>query len=283
MLMRIAMTIALGCSCATARAQWSCLETVWRIDADGAGSIFDITPRRDLQLTRWHLHVTTIEMVTVEVYWREGSYRGHEGDPSAWTLLGSATTQGQGINYPTVVNVGALPVHEGVTYGIYVHLASFQNGASEMLWGYGSGRVYENEDLSLTTGPGMGFPAFTNADARWMWCGAVCYEDARPFIALEGNCPGRLRLTWQDTAPNHWAGLCYSDVAGRFTLPAGPCGGTVLGLGSRNLRLVEAFNTGPDGRGSLVGFATEPFCIGYVQIIVTDGPCHTSNVVRVPD
>ena len=129
----------------------------------------------------------------------------------------------------------------------------------------------------------MGFPAFTNADARWMWCGAVCYEDARPLISLEGRCPGRLRLAGQETSSNHWAGLCYSDVTGRFTLPGGPCGGTVLGLGSRNLRLVRSFNAGADGQGRLVGFAWAPFCIGYVQIIVVDGPCQTSNVARVPE
>lgn len=283
MLKHIAVAVALGWCCTPASAQWSCLETIWGIDADGAGSMFDITPNRNLQLTRWHLNLTSIEMVTVEVYWREGSYVGHESDPSAWTLLGSATTQGQGVNYPTIVNVGSLPIHEGVTYGIYVHLASFQNGASEMLWVYGSGRVFENADLRLKTGPGMGFPAFTGADARWMWCGAVCYEDARPFIMLEGRCPGRLLLSWQDTSPDHWAGLCYSDVTGRFILPSGLCGGTVLGLGSRNLRLVRSFNTGPDGQGSLVALAPAPFCIGYVQIIVADGPCQTSNVVRVPD
>ncbi len=283
MFKRITIVVALAWCCAPASAQPSCLETVWRIDADGGGSMFDITPRRDLQLTRWHLNVTSIEMVTVEVYWREGTYVGHESDPSAWTFLGSATTQAQGMNYPTIVNVGALPVHEGATYGIYVHLASFENGASEMLWGIGNGRVFENDDLRITTGPGMGFPAFTGADARWMWSGAVCYENARPYIALEGRCPGRLLFRWQDAPPNQWAGICYSDVAGRFTLPAGPCGGTVLGLGGRNLRLVHSFNTGADGQGSLSALASAPFCIGYVQIIVMDGPCQTSNVIRVPD
>lgn len=102
-------------------------------------------------------------------------------------------------------------------------------------------------------------------------------------IEIQGNCPGVLVLRWSGATPSHLAGLWFSHNLGQFTLPAGPCGGTVLGLGTNGLRLDRTFHTSPDGEGYMRGRVTEYACGGYVQMMVQDGnPCATSDVLQLP-
>ena len=106
---------------------------------------------------------------------------------------------------------------------------------------------------------------------------------AQPVISIEGSCPGAVRFRWEGAAPNEWAGLLYSDERGTITLSQ-PCGGTVIGLGPRGLRLVSVFRTSANGAGVANGQADSRSCGGFLQLVVQDGyPCTTSNVVQVPE
>ena len=279
------MTVIVVClaACASpALAQPECLTTTFESTSNGwGGNMFDLAPKRDIDLTRWQVNTSGTEMVTIEIYWREGSYRGFENDPAAWTLLGSATTQGQGRDYPTSVNVGDLPVYEGRIYGIYIHLASYEIGVQSMPWTSRLSNVYENDDLKITTGVGLRFPAFQGQHFPDVtWNGTVCYEDARPLIAIEGKCPGRLTFRWDRTEPDLWAGLCWGRNRGLTVIPL-PCSGTELGI-QGSVTLFTVFRTGPEGRGRLSGEASQQFCGGYLQVLVVD-TCDTSNVVQVPE
>lgn len=283
---RMMIFIAAGlAACASpALAQPTCLTTSFASNNAFAGNMFDIEVKRNIDLTRWQVNTSGTDMVTIEIYWREGSFRGYENDPSAWTLLGSATTQGQGTDYPTSVNVGNLPAYEGRVYGFYVHLASYQIGVQSLRWVRGEPTVFENDDLKLTTGVGLGFPAFFGRiyENNW-WSGTVCYAEPKPLIAVEGDCPGRMTFYWDRSLPQRHAGLLYARNLGRFTIPAIQCGGTELGLGSQQLQLIRAFNTGPEGRGRFASPVTAPYCGGYLQMIVVDrSPCPLSNIVQLP-
>ncbi len=277
-----AFLVLVLCCASPALAQHWCLTTSFESNSGWAGNMFDIEPKRDLDLTRWQINTSGTDLVTVEIYWREGGYLGYENDPSAWTLLGSATTQGQGRDYPTSINVGDLIVYEGRTYGIYVHLASYSVGVRQLRWVGGEPTVFENDDLKLTTGVGMRFPAFSGEPfENEMWSGTVCYEDPRPHIEVDGFCPGRLALTWDRCAPDRWAGVCYARNRGRYIVLE-PCWGVELGLGTDHLQLVRTFDTGPEGQGRLFIRVPPEECGGYVQIIVIGSPCETSNVVQLP-
>lgn len=103
-------------------------------------------------------------------------------------------------------------------------------------------------------------------------------------ITIQGECPGQLVVRWEGATPDRPAAIAFSRREGHFTLPAGPCHGTVLGLSSgHGFRDVRDFRTGSKGRGRLTGQAHLAACGGYLQMIVADGlPCTTSNVVQIP-
>lgn len=100
-------------------------------------------------------------------------------------------------------------------------------------------------------------------------------------ISIEGECPGILSLHWNGAVPNRNAGIAYSRVPGRWTMPGGgPCGGTTLGI--KNPILVTIVQTGDDGRGHIDGYVPPGLCSIYLQMVVADGyPCQTSNVVQI--
>ncbi|MCL4196056.1 MAG: hypothetical protein KJZ69_01070 [Phycisphaerales bacterium] len=117
--------------------------------------------------------------------------------------------------------------------------------------------------------------------AALAYLGAASSARAQVIITLQGDCPGRMTFAWQGAAPDELAGLLFALNTGNYVL-SHICQGTVLGLGSHQLQLVRSFRTGPDGRGEMSGPAPRRACGGYVQMIVVDGICTTSNVVQIP-
>ncbi len=272
----------IGAASVSALAQPDCLTTTFADNNGWAGNMFDIEPHRDLDLSRWQVNVSGTDLVTISIYWRDGSYQGYERDPEAWTLIGTATTQGQGSGYPTSVNVGDLPVSAGRTYGIYVHLESYEPG-SRIRYTNGEPTIFENTDLKLTTGVGRGSPAFSGSiDSNRRWNGTICYESPRPLMAVGGVCPGYVSIAWDRTRPDRWAGVFYGSRLGSYTLLE-PCWGVQLEI-TGNLRVVRHFRTGSEGEGRLTGRAPGGFCGGYLQMVVGDPQegCVTSNVVQIP-
>ncbi len=104
-----------------------------------------------------------------------------------------------------------------------------------------------------------------------------------PAISLMGDCPGQVEVRWSGATASRIAVLCFSQELGDYLLPGGPCGGTLLGLGSRGIRVARYFRTGPNGEGAIRGHAAPIACGGYLQMVVVDAsPCTTSNVAQIP-
>ncbi len=111
-----------------------------------------------------------------------------------------------------------------------------------------------------------------------------CVAQVDLTIRIEGDCPGRITMTWEGATPDRYAGLCFSQSLGQVTLPDPLCAGTVLGLGTRGLRLLRWFEVGPEGMGETTGRAAPLACGGYLQMLVNGYPrCQTSNVVQLPE
>ncbi len=101
-------------------------------------------------------------------------------------------------------------------------------------------------------------------------------------LALGGHCPGTINIGWSGATPNRQMGIVYARNTGSFQVPGGPCAGTLLGLGTNQLQLVNTIGTA-GGSGNVNGNAGGGACGGYLQLVVVDAnPCTTSNVVALP-
>ncbi|MCC6908985.1 MAG: hypothetical protein IT430_13660 [Phycisphaerales bacterium] len=100
-------------------------------------------------------------------------------------------------------------------------------------------------------------------------------------LSLSGQCPGTIRVTWNNAPPQTQQGIVFARNTGSFVIPNGPCQGTQLGLGTSQLQLVNTVATG-NGSGSVNGQAGTGACGGYLQLVAVESPCETSNVAQLP-
>lgn len=98
-------------------------------------------------------------------------------------------------------------------------------------------------------------------------------------LSIVGPCPGLNTVTINGGIPGNVCRVLYAFGTGSFTIPSGPCAGTVLGLDSS----VSIYN-GPftfDASGQVIFSASIPAAACgsvWVQAIEV-GTCNTSNVV----
>lgn len=100
-------------------------------------------------------------------------------------------------------------------------------------------------------------------------------------VAVSGSCPGTVRVDWSGATPNKQQAIVFASNTGNFSVPSGPCQGTVLGLGTQNIRLVNTISTG-NGSGQVNGNASGAACGGFLQLVTIGSPCETSNVAQIP-
>jgi len=116
-----------------------------------------------------------------QIWYRSGSFVGHETDRTGWTLLGTGAYTTNGVNIATPYDVGnQLLIAPGASFGILMVTSSeaqrikYTNGAS----------VFSDGILQITSGVGIDFqtaPAGTppintgNFPANRIWNGSIGY------------------------------------------------------------------------------------------------------------
>ncbi len=141
------------------------------------------------------------------------------------------------------------------------------------------------EDLIKSTCTDIGAPGVDNVFGygRVNLKNAMNASPPPPTFTLTatGICPGRVTVSWDGATPNSTVALIYAKNTGSFVIPFGPCQGTVLGLGSRSIQLVNTFSSGSNGSGSRSGQSQSGACLGWMQMHDLPG-CNLTNVVRHP-
>jgi hypothetical protein len=99
-----------------------------------------------------------------------------------------------------------------------------------------------------------------------------------PTLSRAGTCPGTVSATVTGATPNGNVALAIALNAGSFTIPGGPCGGTVLGL--QQPSLVGIFNANGAGTFTLSGNLPAGFCGRRLQA-VDIASCTATNVVQL--
>ena len=158
----------LDCACQTGQ-----LGTPF-VGGNGAGgNMFDITALKNIEVQGVDVSIGT-STLTIEVWYRPGSYVGFENSSAGWTLAGTASATGAGTNVPTPVPLTlAIPIQSGQTYGFYVTATS---GSLTYTNGTVVGNVAaSNVDLQIKEGVGKSYP-FASTFTPRIWNGVVHYE-----------------------------------------------------------------------------------------------------------
>lgn len=140
------------------------------------GNMFDVvTVGKSLNVTGFDINVgKQNSVVSIAVYYRLGSFAGHESDPSAWILAGTAKTVSQGIGNHTFVDVPDFELANYSIYGIYITIESAAFGQNHYQFRTGS-KVFSNADLQTNGGIGLGSQNGLSKRDR-TWNGTMYYE-----------------------------------------------------------------------------------------------------------
>ncbi len=161
------------------------LDTSFSSDGGASGSMFDLTPARDLDLDGIDVNIAGAGPTSsVTIRYRTGSSVGFESTSAGWTLLGTDTAAvSPGQDGATPVRVRGARLLAGQTYGVYVSLNS--GGTLRSLAGPHS---YTNADLSLASNCDKGAPLFTGATtSSRAFSGRIYYHTAGCYPNCDGS------------------------------------------------------------------------------------------------
>jgi hypothetical protein len=125
---------------------------------NGSGGVFfDLTPATQaLYFTAFQTYFasTAGTGLTVNVYWRSGSYQGHESNSAAWNFAEAVagTSAGSTGLSDQLTLMNPILLQAGQVTGIYLH--SITSGSGIRYTGTGSGghqTTFSNSDITLTS------------------------------------------------------------------------------------------------------------------------------------
>lgn len=115
----------------------------------------------------------------------------------------------------------------------------------------------------------------------WPWSTIIDnheFGSGGPTLTVSGTCPGFTTANITGATPNGNVALAIALNAGSFTIPGGPCGGTVLGL--QQPSLVGMFSANGAGAVTVSGNLPAGFCGRRLQAVDL-ASCTPTNVVQL--
>lgn len=171
----------------------------------GGGNMFDVTAYSEITIDSFDLNLNA-GTVTVDVYYKAGSYAGFETNSGAWTLLGSGSATSTGAGIPTRLAVGGLTIPAGQTYSIYLYTSSMVYTTLSVTTNY------TNSDLNIACGVGLcSLFGGTNNPRGW---------NGRLYYTAEG-CPSNRTPVAVTVNPLPTVSLADSSNCGPLSLDAG--------------------------------------------------------------
>lgn len=249
------------------------LTTTFAANNGSVGNMFDIEPKTDLHIKRFGIHTSAPLLTTVsaEVWYRVGSYQGHESSSTGWTRLGSGSAFSLGAGNPTTIAIANnYTFAADQTYGIYVNLTSY-DGSYTLRYTNATGpNVYEDHHLKITTGVGKA-EGWGGAVFFWrQWNGTISYEGANGQRSLETTFLGA----------NGASGIMFQvDAATPLTINSFDV--NINSAGASGLVAVDVFYR----TGSYVGHEQNPNSWTYLgtDFKVFGAPANTPTRIAVGD
>jgi hypothetical protein len=194
------------------------------------GNMFDLTVGNSgISVTAVDIHTTSTASVTIETYYRVGTYVGADTNAALWTLHESVTATGAGTgNGTTITYTSPLILNSNTVYGMYITATT---GSLQYTNGTGGNQQYSNADIQLDLGYGKSYPFGSTFNPR-VWNGTIYYTAGLSVVTpaslpagAEGSAYSTTILADYGTTPYTWANL-----SGSTALPSG----LSLSAGSNN-------------------------------------------------
>jgi len=180
------------------------------------GNMFDLEVYEDITISSIDVNVDTPAgtVTAVDVWYRNGSYVGNEGNANGWIFAGTdtkAVSAGPG-GYTTAA-IGGVDLSAGSTYGFYVRAS----GGDNIHYSSGSSE-YGNSDLKIICGAGLGSTnAFGTLVSGRTWNGRLRYRatDPTPHLTVAGLIAGgTATLNFSNCTPSGTVRSAYSLAGG---------------------------------------------------------------------
>ncbi len=149
-----------------AEAQSTAVGTLTCTMAGGNGSngnMFDVVAAGNIEVNGFDVHISSVAVTTVEVWFRPGTFVGFETSNVGWTNVLTTTVNGLGSGFLTLVPASfTVPVPAGQTYGFFVTA----NGGGSFAYTNGTtlGNVHSsNADVAINEGKGGSYFGVTNS------------------------------------------------------------------------------------------------------------------------
>jgi PEP-CTERM motif len=142
----------------------------------GGAVYFDVSiGANPLLITGFDLNTASTDPFTLDVYTVAGTSAGHEGTAGDWTLVGTGSGTGAGLDNPTSVLLNSsFLLDASTTYGMALVLSAA--AGHNYTNGTGSNQVYANTDVTLTFGGASNVPFTAPLFTPRVWNGTVYYD-----------------------------------------------------------------------------------------------------------
>ncbi len=159
-----------------------------------AGAMLNIMPHEDLWMDSVGLKILHPGQQSVDIYYKLGSYLGHENNASSWTLLTTSSANVTDSIAFTYFDLPSFQVFANDTLGFY-----FQMNNNQSKMGYlsmSSPKTRSNEALSIFTGSGISYNFTNNYYPRDLNCDfRYHYENTSYGTCNSGKYPATIYVS----------------------------------------------------------------------------------------
>ena len=148
--------------------------------AGGGAVYYDVTiGPADLDIISFDINTADAGAISMDVYTIPGTSVGNETNMALWTLVGSGTGTGAGLNNPSAVTLASsFTLLAGTSYGIALVL-DIAHG-HDYTNGNGPNQMYSNPDISVSLGQASNAPFTGGVFTPRVWNGTIYYGPAGP-------------------------------------------------------------------------------------------------------
>ena len=170
------------------------------------GVMFDLIAHENIVLDSLALKMFTTGTQVVDVYKKQGSYKGYESNAGAWSVIRSATIVVPASGSISFVDLDSLAMADGDTFGIYLKLQHHTGKLSYLKVNQEMNR--SNNEIEIVTGTGITH-GFTNSYFPRDWNGSVYYHYSIDSTTTTGSCLSDIKevIAHVENTPTPYLGI----------------------------------------------------------------------------